>query len=219
MLTLSYLVTMRSFFPPSLFGKKRSDPDSDIPADMKYLIVGLGNPGLQYRKNRHNIGFMAVDELAAIKEKEFAQDRHGYTCSLRFKGRQIVLLKPTTYMNLSGKAVRYHLQKHKVPRQNLLVITDDIALPFGKIRIRGKGSHGGHNGLRDIQGLLGTTDYARMRFGVGDDFGRGQQADYVLSDFPPMELAELEPLLEKMAIAILAFVGEGLDAAMNQFNG
>lgn len=188
--------------------------------DMKYLIVGLGNPGIQYRDNRHNIGFMAVNELAALKKKEFEQDRLGYTCIIRHRGKQIVLLKPVTFMNLSGKAVRYHLQKHKVPVQNLLVVTDDIALPFGKFRIRKKGSHGGHNGLRDTEALLGTNQYARFRFGVGDDFHPGGQADYVLTDFSKEEMKELDiSLLPRMADAILEFAGRGLDAAMNGFNG
>ena len=187
---------------------------------MKYLIAGLGNPGMEYSANRHNIGFMAVDELAARKEKMFESDRLGYTCTLRHKGRQIILLKPTTYMNLSGKAVRYHLQKHKIPNENLLVITDDLALNFGKFRIRKKGSHGGHNGLRDIEAVLGTMDYPRFRFGIGDEFAKGAQVNYVLSDFSAEEQKALdEEILPRMADAILSFALRGIDLTMNEFNG
>lgn len=187
---------------------------------MKYLIVGLGNPGAQYHSNRHNIGFMAVDELAARKEILFESDRYGYTCQLRWKGRILNLLKPTTFMNLSGKAVRYHLTKHKIGPENLLVITDDIALPFGKIRIRAKGSSGGHNGLSDIESILGSNQYPRLRFGVGSDFPKGGQADYVLSDFPSGEMIDLEAtLLPKMADAALSFATQGVSRTMGQYNG
>ncbi|MEM7035770.1 MAG: aminoacyl-tRNA hydrolase [Bacteroidota bacterium] len=187
---------------------------------MKYLIAGLGNPGMQYRNTRHNIGFMAVDELAARKDTEFEQDRLGYTCTVKHRGRQIILLKPVTFMNLSGKAVRFHLQKHKIPIQNLLVVTDDIVLPFGKFRIRKKGSHGGHNGLRDVEAMLGTNAYPRFRFGVGDDFPKGAQVHYVLADFPQSDMTALDAeFLPRMADAILAFAGFGIDRAMNDFNG
>ena len=187
---------------------------------MKYLIVGLGNPGLQYRDNRHNIGFMVVDELAAMKKQEFEPCRYGYSCTVKHAGRTLVLLKPTTFMNLSGKAVRYHLTAEKLDVDRLLVVTDDIALPFGKIRIRPKGSAGGHNGLGSIEQELASGKYARLRFGVGNDFPRGWQAEYVLANFPPEEMKELdEKLLEKMAKAVLAFAKSGVNAAMNGFNG
>lgn len=187
---------------------------------MKYLIVGLGNPGGEYQNNRHNVGFMAVDELAAKKGKTFESSRHGYTCTLKHKGRTIILLKPTTYMNLSGKAVRYHLTQNKIPVQNLMVITDDIALPFGKIRIRKKGSHGGHNGLRNIEEVLGNSAYPRLRFGVGGDFPKGAQVNYVLADFPDGEMKDLdEAYLPKMADAILAFTTLTIDRTMSAYNG
>lgn len=185
---------------------------------MKYLIVGLGNPGAEYANNRHNIGFMVVDELAAKKDQAFSQDRHGYTATIRIKGRQITLLKPTTFMNLSGKALRYHMQKLDVPLENVLVITDDIALPFGKLRLRGKGSHGGHNGLRNIEEILGRSDYARLRFGVGDDFAKGAQAHYVLSDFSGDQELDLPAKIEEMGKAVIAFVTIGLGRAMTEFN-
>ncbi len=187
---------------------------------MKYLIVGLGNPGAEYQNNRHNIGFMAVDELAAQKGKTFESSRLGYTCTFKHKGRTVLLLKPTTYMNLSGKAVRYHLTQNKIPVQNLLVITDDLALPFGKIRIRPKGSHGGHNGLRNIEEVLGNNVYTRLRFGVGGDFPKGAQVDYVLADFPDSEMKDLDAsYLPKMAEASLAFTTLSVDRVMSAYNG
>ena len=187
---------------------------------MKYLIVGLGNPGSEYQNNRHNIGFMAVDEVAAKKEKSFESSRHGYTCTLKHKGRTIILLKPTTYMNLSGKAVRYHLTQNKIPVKNLLVITDDIALPFGKVRIRAKGSHGGHNGLRNIEEVLGNGAYPRLRFGVGNEFAKGSQVNYVLADFPDAEMKDLDEVyLPKMADAVLAFTTLTIDRTMSAYNG
>lgn len=186
---------------------------------MKFLITGLGNPGAQYRNTRHNIGFMVLDRLAERQGAAFATDRLGDICTLRHKGKTIVLLKPNTYMNLSGKAVRYHLQHHDVPQSQLLVITDDIALPFGKIRIRAKGSGGGHNGLGNIQEVLGNENYARMRFGVGNEFGKGQQVDYVLSDFSAEQREALPALMDKMGDAILSLALIGLERTMNIYNG
>lgn len=185
---------------------------------MKYLVVGLGNPGPQYHYNRHNIGFLALNELAASKEKEFAPDRHGYTATLKHKGRTLILLKPTTYMNLSGKAVRFHLEKQKIPQSNLLVITDDLALPFGKMRLRAQGSAGGHNGLKSIEEQLGGKDWARLRFGVGSDFPKGGQVDYVLADFPPEEMDALPPLLDRCGEIVLSFASIGVERTMNFFN-
>ena len=202
----------------SFFGLFRKRDTTD--PDMKFLIVGLGNPGAEYQDNRHNIGFMAVDELAARKEKTFESTRHGYSCTIKHKGRTLILLKPTTYMNLSGKAVRYHLTQNKIPVKNLMVITDDIALPFGKIRIRPKGSHGGHNGLRNIEEVLGNAAYPRLRFGVGNDFPKGAQVNYVLADFPNEEMKALdETYLSKMADAALAFSTMTIDRTMSAYNG
>lgn len=203
----------------SLLARLFKSADSNFPPDMKYLIVGLGNPGVQYRHNRHNIGFMVLDALAETMEAEFETTRLGTACKVKTRGKSLLLLKPNTFMNLSGKAVRHHLQAEKIPESNLLVVTDDIALPFGKIRIRQGGSHGGHNGLRNIQELLGHNKFARMRFGVGDDFPRGGQANYVLADFPEMEQAELPDYISRMGEAILTFAGQGIDQAMNKFNG
>lgn len=189
------------------------------PEEMKFLITGLGNPGPTYRQTRHNIGFMVLDRLAERLGATFVTDRLGDTCLLRHKGKQILLLKPSTYMNLSGKAVRYHLQKNNIEQPQLLVITDDLALPFGKIRIRAKGSGGGHNGLGNIQEVLGNENYARMRFGVGNEFSKGAQVDYVLSDFAAEEKEALPALIDKMGDAILGFSTVGLERAMNIYNG
>ena len=150
---------------------------------MKYLIVGLGNIGAEYADTRHNIGFNVLDALAGASNIAFTTDRYGAVAELRHKGRTLVLLKPSTYMNLSGKAVRYWLDREKIERENLLVVVDDIALPFGTLRMRTRGSAGGHNGLKSICELLGTEDYARIRFGIGGDFARGQQVDYVLGQW------------------------------------
>ena len=199
----------------SKFFKKKPKED-----EMKFLIVGLGNPGPQYHYNRHNIGFMVLDALVAGQDKgAFQSGRFGDTCTLRSRGKQLLLLKPMTFMNLSGKAVRFYLQKEGIPQENVLVITDDIALPFGKIRIRPKGSAGGHNGLSNIEEVLGNDNYARMRFGVGSDFPKGGQVDYVLGDFPTEEMEALPPLLKKMGNAIHAFASQGLANTMNQYNG
>ena len=154
---------------------------------MKFLIVGLGNPGFEYENTRHNIGFKVLDALAELSNTSFKEERHAKVTVVKNKGRSFYLVKPTTFMNLSGKAVNYWLQQYKIDYKNLLVITDDIALPFGALRLRGKGSDGGHNGLKDIQAVLGRSDYARLKFGVGNDFARGRQADYVLSEWSSEE--------------------------------
>jgi PTH1 family peptidyl-tRNA hydrolase len=201
-------------FWSSIFARKKDQS----PKEMKFLIVGLGNPGAQYRNTRHNIGFMVLDRLAEAKSLVFASDRLGDTCLLRHKGKQIHLLKPSTYMNLSGKALRYHMQKHGIEIANVLVVTDDIALPFGKIRIRPKGSGGGHNGLGNIEEVLGNNNYPRMRMGVGGDFPKGAQIDYVLGDFPQEEVEKLPELLDAAGNAILSFATQGIDRTMNLFN-
>ncbi len=185
---------------------------------MKYLIVGLGNIGPEYELTRHNIGFLVLDQLADKLETEFKIDRLGYRAEGRYKGKTVVLIKPTTYMNLSGKSVNHWLKTEKISLENLLVITDDIALPFGKLRVRPKGSHGGHNGLRDIEAVTQTQEYARLRFGVGNDFPKGRQADYVLSPFSKDEFVELPLHIAKACDMTLAFCTIGLQMTMTQFN-
>jgi PTH1 family peptidyl-tRNA hydrolase len=183
---------------------------------MKYLITGLGNVGYEYAHTRHNIGFDALDVLARQTDATpWRTDHHGDLAEGKYKGRTLVLLKPNTYMNLSGKAVRYWLQKEKIALENSLVVCDDINLVFGKLRLRAKGSDGGHNGLRNIQDLLGTVDYPRLRIGVGNNFSRGRQVDYVLGKWSEDEKAELALLLEKAAATVQAFVTVGLERAMN----
>ncbi|RAU84462.1 aminoacyl-tRNA hydrolase [Pontibacter arcticus] len=185
---------------------------------MKYLIVGLGNIGPEYAETRHNIGFMVLDYLAKKHDAKFELGRHAFTTEIKHKGRTYVLVKPTTYMNLSGKAVGHYLSSLKLEPDSLLVITDDIALPFGKIRIRMKGSAGGHNGLKHIEQTLGHNNYPRLRFGVGDSFHAGKQVDYVLGKFSDDEQIDLQTLIEKSADASLAFGTIGLERTMNQFN-
>ena len=186
---------------------------------MKYLIVGLGNMGSEYAETRHNIGFKIVDALAKASTSSFKPARLGDMCEVKHKGRTFVLVKPNTYMNLSGKAVQYWLSETKVPLDKLLIITDDIALDCGVIRIRAKGSDGGHNGLKSINQVLGRTDYSRLRFGVGNDFGMGQQVDYVLGEWSPEELELINVKIEKASEATLAFGTMELRFVMNQFNG
>jgi PTH1 family peptidyl-tRNA hydrolase len=186
---------------------------------VKYLIAGLGNIGEEYAGTRHNIGFEVLDALARASSLIFRQDRHAFVTEYKFKGRTFILIKPTTYMNLSGKAVQYWLQAEKISVSNLLVITDDIALPFGTIRIKPKGSDGGHNGLSHIQQTLQTAEYARLRFGVGNDFPKGRQAEYVLGKWSSDEQKLLPERLEKCAEAVKAFGTIGLAFTMNQFNG
>jgi len=185
---------------------------------MKYLIAGLGNIGSEYELTRHNIGFLAMDHLADQKKAGFDVSRLAFTADFKHKGRILHLIKPTTYMNLSGKAIRYWLEQLKIPVQNLLVVVDDIALPFGKIRIRAKGSSAGHNGLADIETVLGTTAYPRLRIGIGDEFARGKQVDYVLSRFSDQELQELPLIFNRSSEAILSFTTIGLERTMNFYN-
>ena len=186
---------------------------------MKFLVVGLGNPGIEYDNTRHNIGFNVVDVLAKKHGGTFVLDRAGHRTTIKFKGKTLVLIKPTTYMNLSGKAVNYWLQKEGVSKENLLVITDDLALPFGKIRLKGSGSDGGHNGLKDIQNTLQTTAYARLRFGIGSDFPKGRQSDYVLGKWSEEEQVTLLERIELSVEACEAFCTIGIQLAMSQFNG
>ncbi|MDX1470908.1 MAG: aminoacyl-tRNA hydrolase [Flavobacteriaceae bacterium] len=185
----------------------------------KFLIVGLGNIGDKYQNTRHNIGFKIVDQLAASENTTFETQKLGDVAKFKFKGRQFILLKPSTYMNLSGKAVAYWMQNEKITVENLLIVTDDINLPFGTLRIRTKGSHGGHNGLKDIQDKLQTSNYNRFRFGIGDEFNKGRQVDYVLGEWSEEELITLKTRLEKSAEAVKSFGTAGIQNTMNEYNG
>ena len=185
---------------------------------MKYLVVGLGNSGAEYAATPHNIGFRVLDALAEASNISFMAGRYGSTATLRHKGRQILLLKPSTYMNLSGKAVRYWMEQEKIPIENILIISDDIALPFGQLRMRKKGSAGGQNGLKNISELLGREDYARMRFCVGGDFPKGHQVDYVLGEWTDEEQKAMPERLKIFGDAILSFACAGIDLTMNTFN-
>jgi PTH1 family peptidyl-tRNA hydrolase len=182
---------------------------------MKYLITGLGNIGYEYDGTRHNIGFEAVDFLCKSLEGSWHGDHHGELAEVKYKGRTLILLKPNTYMNLSGKAVRYWLQKEKILVENSLVILDDLNLEFGKQRLRAKGSDGGHNGLKNIQEVLGSDAYPRLRIGIGDNFSKGKQVNYVLGKWSEGEKAELPRILEKAAEVVKTFVTIGLERAMN----
>lgn len=185
---------------------------------MKYLIVGLGNIGVEYQNTRHNIGFNVVDAIAEKAGVTFSVDRYGAVAELRHRGHIVTLLKPSTYMNLSGKAVRYWLEATKTPLENLLVIVDDIALPFGTLRMRMKGSDGGHNGLKNINELLSTDSYSRIRFGIGGDFPRGYQVDHVLGEWTTEEQSKLPEHLKLFVEASLSFVSVGAQRTMNTFN-
>ena len=185
---------------------------------MNYLIVGLGNIGVEYANTRHNMGFMVLDAWAQASNILFESGRYGYTATISFKGRKFTLLKPSTYMNLSGKAVRYWMNELKIPVVNLLVISDDLNSPFGTIRLRKNGSAGGHNGLTNINELIGTQDYARIRMGIGNDFGRGHQVDYVLGELSDEEKELMPELCKKVVEGIKAFATIGPDRAMNVVN-
>lgn len=185
---------------------------------MKYLIVGLGNIGEEYAATRHNIGFMTLDAFAEASNVSFATERYGDVARMRLKNKQLVLLKPSTYMNLSGNAVRYWRDKEGISPENILVIVDDLALPFGAIRIKERGSDAGHNGLKSIAQQLGTQNYARLRFGIGNDFPRGAQIDYVLGRFTPEQRAELPARIDVACDAIREYVLAGPGNAMCKFN-
>lgn len=187
--------------------------------NMKYLIVGLGNPGLIYAHTRHNIGFDILDRLAKDVSSKFETERYADRTELKFKGRKLILIKPNTFMNLSGKAIQYWLQKEKIPISNLLVISDDLALPFGTLRLKGKGSAGGHNGLKDIEEVLKTNTYSRLRFGIGDDYPRGKQADFVLGSWSKKEDLALDERIEQSTKFIHSFVTVGLNMTMSALNG
>ncbi|MCC8359700.1 aminoacyl-tRNA hydrolase [Salinimicrobium sediminilitoris] len=210
---------MLSFFGRIWTKKPKEDSKEEIPPMKKFLIVGLGNIGPKYHNTRHNIGFKVLDFLAEKEGLTFESQKLGDVATYKFKGRSFILLKPSTYMNLSGKAVNYWLQKEKVPLEHLLVITDDLNLGFGTIRIKTKGSDGGHNGLKDIQAQLGTTNYNRFRFGISDEFSKGRQVDYVLGEWDEEEAKKLPERLEKSAEVIRSFGTAGMNNTMNTFNG
>lgn len=185
---------------------------------MKYLIVGLGNIGTEYRYTRHNIGFRVLDAFAEASNITFTTQRYGDIGEGRIKNKQVVLLKPSTYMNLSGDAVAYWMKKENIPLEQVLVVVDDLALPFGVLRLKGKGSDAGHNGLKDIAAKIGTTNYARLRFGIGNDYPRGMQVEFVLGHFLPQQEEILPQRLNIAVEAIKAFCLSGITFAMNNFN-
>lgn len=184
----------------------------------KFLIFGLGNPGAEYSRTRHNIGFEVLDAIAS-DTSSFSSERYADVAKIRVKGREIILVKPNTYMNLSGKAVRYWMEAEKVPLENILVVVDELALPLGALRMKMRGSDGGHNGLKSIQQILGRADYPRLRFGIGNDFSKGQQADFVLGNWSEEEWKLLQPRIKKAAEAIKSFVLAGPQITMNRYNG
>ena len=208
---------------PSHTGRAEGGPESSIDME-KFLIVGLGNIGPDYVGTRHNIGFRMVDALAASvnedkgRQTEWEDRRYGFITRISVKGRQLILLKPSTFMNLSGNAVRYWMQQEKIELEHLLICVDDLALPFGQLRMKPAGSDAGHNGLKHIAQVLGTQQYARLRFGIGNDFYPGQQVDYVLSTFPPEEEALIPERTKETSAAIKTFCLAGIQMAMNQLN-
>lgn len=215
------MMTLKEWFISLCVSRKKHRNDNNNNTDnvAKYLIVGLGNVGSEYEGTRHNAGFMVVDELASAAEAKWSLERHAYRAEIKVKGRQVTLIKPTTYMNLSGKAVRYWMQAEKIPLENVLVVVDDIALEVGTLRMKKQGSNGGHNGLADIEAALGSQNYCRLRIGVGNHFGRGHQIDYVLGKFTEEEMATLEPRIKDAAEMVRCFCTQGADRAMNMYNG
>ncbi|AXT21303.1 aminoacyl-tRNA hydrolase [Flavobacteriaceae bacterium AU392] len=185
----------------------------------KFLIIGLGNIGSEYVNTRHNIGFKILEYFALKEELTFTTDRLGDKTTYKLKGRTFIFIKPSTYMNLSGKAVKYWMEKEKIPLENLLVITDDLNLPFGSLRVKTKGSDGGHNGLKDIQDKLNTTKYNRFRFGISDTFSKGRQIDYVLGEWNEDENSKLPERLDKSIEIIKSFGLSGVNNTMNSYNG
>ena len=185
---------------------------------MKYLIAGLGNIGPEYELTRHNIGFLTLDRLADVHKFDFSTERLADKAEFKYKGRMLHLIKPNTYMNLSGKAIAYWMQDLKIPKENLLVVVDDIALPFGSLRLRTKGSSAGHNGLKNIEETLGGQQYNRLRMGIGKEFEKGQQVDYVLSTFEKAERERLPAIMDKSIEMILSFCTIGVERTMNFFN-
>ena len=185
---------------------------------MKYLIVGLGNIGSEYKETRHNIGFKILDALIDASNSSFKTERLGDVAQLKYRGRTLICLKPSTYMNLSGKSVRFWMQQEKIPQERVLILTDELSLPFGKIRLRGKGSDGGHNGLKSVQELLGNPNYARVRFGIAAEFSKGTQVDYVLGEWSTTEKENLEQRIFLATELIKAFSINSLQRVMSDFN-
>lgn len=198
--------------------KNLFNPKQEFEDPMKYLIVGLGNMGAEYEHTRHNIGFDVVDYLARDAAASWVQNTHGDLAEFKHKGRTLILLKPTTYMNLSGKAVRYWVDKHKILPENLLVVVDDLHLDLGKMRLRNKGSDGGHNGLKDIEAKLGNNQYIRLRMGIGKDFHPGQQVNFVLGKWKSHEKEAVDLMIEKAAKAVKNFTTIGLKLTMDDLN-
>lgn len=196
----------------------KSEKKENIIDEMKYLIVGLGNIGSEYEGTRHNIGFDVLDELAKQEKLQFENLRYGAMASYKFKGRNLLLLKPSTFMNLSGKAIRYWMQQEDIKLENLLVVVDDLALPLASVRMRQKGSDAGHNGLKNIQEIFGHNNYSRVRFGIGDNFSRGKQIDYVLGKWDSKEQPELPQAIDIAIDMIKGFTTIGPAATMNQYN-
>lgn len=194
---------------------KRKTKNSEM---KKFLIVGIGNIGNEYDDTRHNIGFQFLNCISKEFKENFSTVKHGQTCKFNHKGKSITLLKPSTYVNLSGKAVRYWLNKENIDLENILVISDDLNLEFGRIRLKPNGSDGGHNGLKDITNSLNTSNYSRLRFGIGGDFPKGKQSEYVLSKWNKEEISkfiEIEPLFTEI---VKSYVTQGIDETMNKFN-
>ena len=204
-------------FLKTIFKSERSFLKETDPMK-KFLVVGLGNIGSEYAETRHNIGFKVLDQLAKTQEFTFETAKLGDIATFKIKGRSVLCLKPSTYMNRSGKALKYWMEKEKIPLENVLVVTDDINLEFGTIRLKTKGSDGGHNGLKDIQLFLNSTNYNRFRFGVGADFSKGRQIDYVLGEWNETEKTALTERLERSSQLINSFVLSGVKLTMNQFN-
>lgn len=211
-------IFMYKFFK-GLFKTKHNKFVDKADVMKKYLIIGLGNIGEAYAETRHNIGFKILDHFASSEGFSFAPDKLGSKAEFKLKGRTFIFVKPATFMNLSGKAVKYWLDKEKIPLENLLVITDDLNLPFGSIRMKTKGSDGGHNGLKDIQDKLNTSKYNRFRFGISNSFGKGRQVDYVLGKWNDEELKTMDERLDKSLELVKSFVLAGINNTMNAFNG
>ncbi|RZS99015.1 aminoacyl-tRNA hydrolase [Aquimarina brevivitae] len=207
---------MLTFFNKIFSKRTKETPEQRM---KKFLIVGLGNIGPKYENTRHNIGFKVLDQFAQEEELTFETKKLGDLTTHKHKGRTLILLKPNTFMNLSGKAVRYWMEKEKILLENILIITDDINIPFGTIRLKAKGSAGGHNGLKDIESQLNTTKYSRFRFGVGSEFNKGRQVDYVLGEWNEEEETALKERLKKSTALIRSFATAGLSNTMNTFNG
>ena len=201
------------------FFKNSKNSIEEIDPMKKFLIVGLGNIGPKYTETRHNIGFKILDALAEKENTNFETDKLGDICQIKIKGKVVFLLKPNTYMNLSGKAIKYWLTKEKISFENLLIVTDDINLDFGTFRLKAKGSAGGHNGLKDTQEKLNTSAYPRFRFGVGSQFNKGRQVDYVLGEWTSGENIDLSLRIPEAINAIKSFVLSGLAQTMNTYNG